>query len=220
MQNILIGLGLVAAVGGGVYVYTSSNTEVSEEAMEASGSVNEEARSSRDFAAIMTAGENVECTVTHEDNGNRTEGTIYIADQGERIRGHFIITGTMNTEMHLIRNDGTNYLWGSAFPQGIKVAVTAENQDTLFEGDASATIPDNVSFTCNSWRVDDSRFIVPNDVTFLDMQAQMDAIMQGMSGGGSAGFEGGADMKAMQCGTCDQAGSARAQCRAALGCDS
>jgi len=214
MQNILIGLGVAVAVGGGVYVYTSGNTQINEETTGEQESTRKDASKSRDFRTILSSGENVRCTFSHEENGNHTEGTIYMADSGERISGHFVMTGTMDTEMHIIRDNETSYMWGPAFSEGIKVAVTEDNRDVLFESDTDAAIPENVTYTCDSWRVDNSKFTVPSDVTFVDMQAHMDAMMQGMPSEGSA------DIRAMQCGTCDQAGSAREQCRTALGCDS
>lgn len=218
MQNIFIGLGVVAVAAGGVYIYTSQRDAApTEENLEMTSNTNQD--SARDFAAIMAAGDNVHCTVTHTEDGNQTFGNVYVADHGERVRGDFTITGTLNTEMHLVRDEDTNYMWGPAFPEGVKMSVTDENRDTLFESEANAAIPDNVSFSCNSWRVDDAKFTLPNDVTFVDLKAQMDAMMQGMSVGRSAGFEGSADVRAMQCASCDQAGSARTQCRTALGCD-
>lgn len=113
----------------------------------------------------------------------------------------------------MIRDDGYNYVWGSFYEQGVKMKVTPEERKQLFPEDDVSAAPENTQYNCESWSVDEDKFALPNDVEFVDMQAQMEQSMQ-MQGGGSG------DMKAQQCAACEQlSGSQKQQCLQSFSCN-
>ncbi len=181
------------------------------------------------FAQLMGMGQSLKCTYEYNDGTNVSSGTMYMTDEGERLRGEFSFTqsGAGPMQMNMVRVDGYNYMWGSAMPQGMKTKVTEENRAQLFDNsDANTAAINDTEYKCESWNVDASMFAVPTNVQFSDMSAMMDAMkgtmndaMQAVPGArAEVGANGNLDVKAMQCAACDQAGSAREQCRQALGC--
>lgn len=133
----------------------------------------------------------------------------------ERIRGDFNITESAigQVEMHLIRDGGRHYLWGSALEQGIMTAVP--NEEVLFEQDENSPVDENTEYECVTWRVDDSKFSLPVGVEFQDMTV----FQSGINASGSAGAS--VDMKTQQCAACAmvQDADAAAQCRTAFQCE-
>jgi hypothetical protein len=115
---------------------------------------------------------------------------------------------------------------------GIKIAVsdapaTGEGTKT---GREVADLDQNVDVDCSAWLPDQSMFELPEDVTFNDMNEMMQQMMLKAPVGGQMetgvipsdvkkGTPSMNDMKSVQCGACDSAGEARAQCRLALKCD-
>lgn len=195
----------VLVVGGGIYIATSNDGEkvVTEESSDKTIST---------FGELVARGEAVTCTFEHNDGTNVTEGTVYIADRAEKIRGDFTLRQGDGEPMegHIIRDESYNYVWGSFYEQGIKTKVTEENQEQLFEdAENDATIDENTEFTCNTWNVDESKFEIPTDVEFVDFSAQMEAHMEAVG-----------EMQGINCSACDQvpAGAPREQCLQSLGC--
>lgn len=212
MNNILIGLVAVVVIGGGAYVALQkmgSGEEKASENMALEQSAGEQAATRGTFAQLMLSGQPLECTFEHDDGTNKSSGTVYMANGGERLRGDFTIeqSGAGPMEAHMVRDGGYNYIWGSFYPQGVKAAVTLENKDKLFEEkDGTSTIDEDTSFECRPWSVNASAFALPSDVEFLDIAAQMETMMK---------------TQGVSCSMCDQApaGAAREQCLMALGCN-
>ncbi len=202
---ILIALAVVLAAGGGYYFLSKSD--------DAGGMGRQEAANTESrkltLKDLFVLGDDFQCTFAHDDGANRSSGTAYLAEGGDRIRADFEIeesaAGAMNG--HLLRVGGYNYVWGSFYEQGIKVAVTEENKGELFSGDDEAAIDENTEFDCVPWMKNDSRFVVPSDVEFIDFSA---AVSGQMNSSGAMN----------QCAACDMApaGAARDQCKAALSC--
>lgn len=209
---------IVALVTGGYWFYTTNNAAQPEVAGEDRSA--EQASVGQTFAQLMGMGQSLECTYEYNDGTNVSSGVVYIADGGERIRGDFTFTqsdaGPM--EMHMLRADGYNHMWGSAMPQGIKTQVTAENRAQLFDNTQSAAVNENTQYKCTAWTVNEGTFTLPAGVQFMDIGDVTK--MMGAPKIGEANIQGstGGDIKAMQCAACDQAGPARDQCRQALGC--
>ena len=168
-------VGLVAAViilGGGAYMYVSYSNPVTPDGMGASVLDSLEHsdmrfRGDNTFASVMEQEEDMRCDFTHDHEGQVTTGRVYLTIDGERIRGDFTVTDETNKEGHIIRDDGYNYVWGSLYAEGMKVAVTEENRSALFES-KDVSIPDNIAYNCEPWEVDKDVFILPTDIIFED----------------------------------------------------
>lgn len=205
----LYGIIAVVVVVGGYFAYratqgpSDSGTMVEEDGSADNGG------STTSVAELMRQGGNTTCTFTSEEDGNRTDGTVYLSDS--KMRGDFTIAQTdgTNFDFHTIMVDGYAYSWGGPFGnQGTKMKIDAN---------AQASSGDNTEFNqnksmdmdCDSWRADNSKFVPPSDVNFQDISVQV------QPSPGSTG-----QTQNSQCGTCDQSGDeqSRQACRQALGC--
>jgi hypothetical protein len=163
------------------------------------------------FADLLRQDKNLECTFVQNSETYQTSGTVYMTGHGERVRGDFVSNAMDgDSETHMIRVDGWSYLWGATMPQGIKVQITEEDAEHLFQNsNGDNEIADDVDFDCDVWRVDDSKFTVPDDVEFIDASAQLQQIEANMP-----------DLGEVKCSACDAIPdeAAKAQCLQALGC--
>lgn len=182
---VAIIVGAAVVVGGGYFVYTKftlqnvSGTAGNSTAQ--TGNVNSNANtntsgtsSSGTFASLIARGENLMCTFEYNDGANITAGTVYMADKAKHIRGDFDIKKSPAGPMKitLVRTDGYNHIWGSAFPQGFKTKVTAEEENRLFSAQ-NGGVSENTVFNCSAWTVDASKFTLPSGTTFIDASVQM-----------------------------------------------
>ena len=197
-------------VGGGVYLMTASPendaTEEMEEVMESTNVSGEGT-----LRALIALGQDLSCDFVYDDEEtSRSEGTVYLS--GEKMRGDFTITmDGAEMESHIIRDGATGYTWGTT-PAG-SVAIMFELSEEDVEGEASSEqsidLDQNLTYDCDVWSVDESKFVPPADLDFQNISAQMEMMMQGS-----------AEVSGAQCGACEQIpdAGAQAQCKAALGC--
>lgn len=219
MKNTLLAItiGAVVLVGGGYLAYTNfSNPDPNGDVATVENQPMEEDASGT-FASFIARGQNLECTFEQNDGTNVSSGTVYLANGAKQIRGNFTMhqNGAGPTEAHVIRDGGYNYLWGSMFPQGIKSAVTAEEQGKLFST-KSGGIDEDTSFNCKPWKVDKSLFSRPGNIEFNELTIQTGQKDSGLT------IDDLERVKKQECDAkvCDQApeGIPRQQCLQALGC--
>ena len=120
------------------------------------------------ISALMKKGGEYMCTVDHSTGVGDTKGTVYIAK--EKIRGDFTTditapgVGAMgNIDTHMISDGESTYTWSSASPEGFKGPVNSESQTG-----SSSQVPTNqeLDYKCVSWKVDNSKFLLPTNITF------------------------------------------------------
>jgi hypothetical protein len=172
---------------------------------------------------IVAKGGSVTCAIAHAGK-EQAQGTIYAS--GGKVRGDFTAQGAKGPiESHMFSDGTTMYVWSSARPQGIKMAVPASGKSPA--GTPPAAPPGNaqtqlynesVDYSCAPWTADASKFVLPQNVSFMDVGAMMGG-MKPQGAGGAPGAKP-AGMPAMNCSLCDKApaGAARDQCRAAMHC--
>jgi hypothetical protein len=206
--KILIGGAVALVVLGGAYFLTTRDGADKQEETQVTDNMK------GGFAELVRAGGSFECTFEYKDETNESSGKVYMTAGAERLRGDFNITDSQAgaMEMHVIRDGGYNYLWGSTMPQGIKTAVTAN--EMLFEEGDNSPVDENVDYECRRWNVDGSKFSLPAGVEFQDMSAWQGSV------GADMNAEVGAGASANPCQACDMIGdaNAKASCKAALGC--
>lgn len=227
-QSLLAGLGvLVIIVSGYMLVGTSRNTSDSGIVGLAPGmptSLNE--------LLLSTASQR--CTFTTPSEAGDSKGEFYIA--------HGSMRGDFETEMaqagaggaiksHMIIDKGYAYVWSDTAPMGAKISTEAmkEAEDKGAAEGRPVGLDQKVAYSCAPWAVDESYFAVPEKVSFMDMSSMSKGIVpagMGTTGanppagmGGNTGTQlNDAQMKALQCKVCEQAGAEAAECRKALSC--
>lgn len=169
------------------------------------------------IAGIVAHGGSLTCTIAHAGK-EQTQGTIYVG--GGKVRGDFTAQGSKGPiESHMLSDGTTMYVWSSARPQGIKMAMPAGGKPPVGPpGNSQAQLyNDTVDYSCSPWSVDATKFVLPQNVSFMDVSAMMGVVK---AQGGAGAQVKPAGMPAVNCSLCDKApqGAARDQCRAALHC--
>ena len=169
MKYLGIVLGLAVVVGGGYYLYTNMPApQAQEEEMQQEETETQTNAGTGTFADLMARGGSWQCSVSVEQGeGVSSNGMAYIS--GSEIRGDFesSVSGQVYGS-HMLQTGGYIYTWSDMAPQGFRMPVMAAGEaDTSASAqgfDASA----GVTYDCQPWAADTSRFAVPEGVTFAD----------------------------------------------------
>jgi hypothetical protein len=204
-KNALIAIvAVIVIAAAGWFFYTKKGSMMASEKPQTMQSMKE----------LVASGISQKCDFSEPQSN--TGGTIYIA--GGKVRGDF----TSQTESgavsgHMISDGTTVNTWMDGMTQGIQSSFT------MSEGPGNANSqqgldPDKkTDYTCTPWSADESKFILPAGITFMDVSTMM-------PGGPNAGTgknpePGAAPTKTAQCNACDMAPEPqRTQCRQALNC--
>jgi hypothetical protein len=176
------------------------------------------------FLELLALGQNYSCTYrTTDSTGSQMSGMAYVAGAGKKINGQFTLTQADGTTMdsNFISDGEYNYIWTSAQKQGIRIKVGA-NDNSLFGSDSDSekstgiSDQDKVDFDCKPWTVDNSMFIPPADMEYVDLSEMMQ--MQPTSAAMQEGGE--SDTATPDCSVCNQIpeGPSKTQCLQSLGC--
>ena len=108
-----------------------------------------------------------QCSFNQSDGGESSAGIVYIADGN--VRGDF--SANVNGEQiisHVIVQGENSYVW-SKDNQGVKMSfanLTADESQA-----SSGEVNQNATYSCQSWDPDQSVFVPPSDVEFVDIGA-------------------------------------------------
>lgn len=198
----------LVVIGGGVVITTQLGGQDDEAYMEtAEGDVPSSFAGS--MYGLLSLHKNITCTFERTDEQGSVDGTVYVS--GEHVRGDFTLsTAEASFEGHMIRDEQYVYTWADTpFGQfASKIDYTKTDVDTLEEqAQTNYGLNDEADYNCVPWEVDQSKFVVPEDVEFSDMTS----LITNVSAQGSL---------SSQCGSCDAIPDegAKAQCKVALGC--
>jgi len=177
------------------------------------------------FDELKVVGKNLECSFEHTDEDNtHVMGKVYVTSDSANLRGTFDVTesGGETYTAEMLHVNGTSYVWSSQEPEGFLIYP---EDGSLFgaEGQAALNKEEAFEFSCAPWTVDPATFDVPQDREFIDIQAEMDLMMQGINESVGERINGDGsvkDLELMQCAICDEIPEedGKAQCKLALGC--
>lgn len=173
---------LVILVGGGYYALNSDSAleddmgmnQNQEESIEEQSSQNTEGKKMA-FSEFLKQGGSYKCTVdqyiTAGDYENITKGTTYVS--GGMVRGEYTSkVENLNVESTVLVRDGYTYSWTSMAPNmGFKVKVVEAKGDTSTStsGSYNWNAEQIGDYECVPWTVDMSKFAVPTDITFQEL---------------------------------------------------
>lgn len=162
---------------------------------------------------LLKSGQNYNCTYGYTDeNGNKMSGKAYVAAAGNKLNGEFEMTQGNGTKMNgFVISDGEyNYVWTSLESQGYRSKVEPGDDSIFNSSESSVGLNDQnqLDFNCSPWTVDNSKFVPPSDIKFVDLSAAMEN-MNDNAGTGE-----------IDCSVCDTLpeGDAQNQCLQSLGC--
>ena len=161
------------------------------------------------FRSLLAMSGSQKCEFSQEAEGNESSGTVYVADG--MMRGDFstMMDGTAKIG-HMIVKDEQVFVWVDGEAQGMKMMFSATAGATTTANQSPINLDDeNVSYDCDRWSKDSSKFAEPSGVQFMDLSA--------IVGGGAT--TGGSGANPPQCAACESLqGTQKDQCRLALKC--
>lgn len=217
-------IAIVAALGGGAYFFTQNQSEsVETDETNTNQTANQNTNNTSEshsgtLSSLLRLGQNYTCTYdTIDSAGNVTNGTVYVAASGDKFSGSFNVSqlGEDDVTTYVIRDGTYNYMWTSASVDGYKTRIEG-NETQFFGGDSAGNTSTGISeddtynFDCRPWTVDDTRFVPPTTIDFVDLSAQIEEMQEQVQ-----------DTLQAQCTTCEQIpdATARAACLQNLGCN-
>lgn len=177
--RLIIGLLAVATLIG-VFVFLNgkqSQSSPAPEPLSSSSSPEEAQQTSKTMSKgsirnLLLAGKSVSCVVDYGSGG--TKGTTYVS--GNKVRADFTIQVPDNqeTDSHMIQSDDTAYIWSSANPKGTKFTIDKTQASVTPAADSqNMNLDQEVDMDCSDWSVDQSVFVPPTNVEFVDLSAMM-----------------------------------------------
>ena len=188
---IIIFIAAALAVGGGVY-YSAKKAKAPEK--EAPGYMEEkttqkkmetgeiETKATTSISAnvgigngsirsLLTMGKDVSCTFSQKITKGEIKGTVYIS--GNMMRGDFTTTGSAsgNMESHMIKNGDEVNVWSGN--QGAKMAMSKMGGSASSQTEGQVNLDQKGEYKCSDWHKDESKFSLPSEVKFLDINAMM-----------------------------------------------
>lgn len=210
MKKMLITLvlGIVAATVVGYFYFSNldmsqqgvDETITTEEGDTVALGIDETIKGKNSIMSLFKLGKSMECTFSFSSDGMRGEGTGFFADGNARVDSLYTATGSAPTASYMISDAASKvmYTWtlDEGVAQGVKIAIpdevpentTTDTPDTVTSmpvPDGSVTPQTDVEYNCKPWNVDNSVFVPPSDVEFMDMtsmQAQMEEMQRSMGG--------------------------------------
>lgn len=177
-KNVLIVAGIVVilALFGVVGYFVMSGSKGKSDASltganDSSQDADDKSSGKNSIKSLLTAGKNTSCTVAYPNDGG--SGTIFVADK--KMRGDFNMKDASGkiTESHMVFDGDMSYFWTGT--QGTKMMIDANAKATPTSESSvpGADLDNQMDMNCAGWSVDNSKFTVPSNVTFMDMGGMM-----------------------------------------------
>lgn len=182
---ILVFLVLLSVIGGLVYVNAMSKqkepmmpepaTPIQEQ------STNTDRNVQGNIFDLIKMGRALSCKFSGTEP--KSEGEIFIL--GNKLKGDFSVddgTGTM-TASHVVSDGTFMYVWGDEMEQGIKMNYSDVDVEKAKTDTNLKSLNDNYDYSCSDWAVNDSYFVAPSNINFMDVTALQEMIQpDGRSG--------------------------------------
>lgn len=184
-------VGVALAIGGGVW-YVNSRSQDEQNANQTTNTsmpetTSQESAQAKTIAGFLAADKTQKCTFSYKEGTTDISGTMYFAT-GRKMSGDFkTVTEGTATNGNMIITKDTQYFWTPDTNKGVKVTLTtAEANNETATPDASPTgqgldLDKNYDFNCSEWSIDESKFVVPSNVEFMDLsqvQSQLNNLPQ------------------------------------------
>jgi uncharacterized protein YxeA len=170
-NKIIAGIIVVLIIlAGAFFLMRSKSGDVASESQTADSQTQVQSEKSS-IKSLLASGSTRKCTYSVDQDGYKSEGTIYVANN--KMRGDFtaLIDGK-ETMSHMINDSATSYMWTDGVGQGMKFSISPEdvNSDQYKSAKTGAVnLDQNYDFSCDSWVVDTSKFELPSNVQFSEL---------------------------------------------------
>lgn len=117
------------------------------------------------LSSLFNYGESLVCTVETTSAYTKRSGTVYISDR--ELSGDFssYINGEM-TATKMVDNGSYIYVWSKNSTNGVTVPAPLLSGGSAIISAGGVSLSEDVSYRCNLWKQESSRFAVPSNITF------------------------------------------------------
>lgn len=200
-KTIVIGIALLLVAAGGYYLVNSGTESAALPEAEnnnvhsVDAEVSDRQQGRGALMAFLGLGRTVMCTFSHEDteNGFSSDGEFYFDGTSKRFRVDSTTRGESDSYVTHMINDGEfAYVWSEGEDETFAMKMSAdihsdvETQDFDGPGESDnrqVNLEEEVEYDCDSWRVDNSLFVPPTNIEFMDMASMMENMMNHMPEG-------------------------------------
>ncbi|MCL5435231.1 MAG: hypothetical protein M1405_02475 [Patescibacteria group bacterium] len=177
---------ILALLGGAAYLTLSKSSKTGNQATNATPATQKQENAAKSFMDILSSGISQKCTFDMKVESTESSGVLYVS--AGKLRGDITTTVEGKKQnISMIRNGDTNYIWGSAIPQGIKMTVPEKDFASDTKTGQYFNPNEKADYKCSPWIVDSSLFAPPANVKFTDISAMMPKTSGAPTTGG-AGF--------------------------------
>ncbi len=166
---IIVGvLILLAILGAGAYLTLSKSAKTGNQTTNATPATQKQESAAKSFMDIFSSGVSQKCTFAMKTESVESSGVLYVS--AGKLRGD--ITTTVEgkkQDISMIRNGDTNYIWGSAIPQGIKMTISEKDFASDTKTGQYFNPNEKADYKCSAWIVDASLFTPPASVKFMEL---------------------------------------------------
>ena len=214
--SILVVIIAVLVIGGGTFYAVKKNQNKAPVEVQSNTTVTENGEGS--LRGLLALNKNLVCTYSRVDNSITNSGTIYIT--GNMMRGDFTTqTGASAAiESHMIRSGDDMYVWSGANGSKMNMSAMLDAKATTTASKSNGIdVDQKLNYKCVDWNKDESKFIVPASIKFMDLSSMMNINMDSTV---KAGAKVEASSGTGQCTMCEQVsdGPSKEACKKALNC--
>ena len=138
------------------------------------------------FGSLLGLNKNLSCEASYVSDAGETSGTVYVS--ASSMRGDFKapIEDGKQIESHMISDGVYMYSWTSGGGQGVKMKLDAAKVSpspaaSPIEEAKGPGLDQEVKYKCSPWNVDESKFVPPGDIQFMDLSEMMKPPVQTQS---------------------------------------
>ncbi|MBU3978486.1 hypothetical protein KJ980_08040 [Patescibacteria group bacterium] len=217
-KNLIMFAVLILAVVGIIVFYSfpkySSKTQIVDQKTRTESQIDQSNTGNKIEAtlkSLLSNGKSLKCTFSSDSKDYPVRGTVYTGNG--KVRQDFQSNAGGMT-IHLIVDNSNSYMWTDGDTQGFKFAIdqapTVQPSNGFTQSwSQSPDINKSMNFSCQDWRMDNSLFTLPSNVTFQSFTMPPGpSVVSGIS------------ITSSPCGVCDNlpSGEARNSCRTQLNC--
>ncbi len=130
--------------------------------------------------SLMSRGQDLKCTYSAKDptSSEQMKNVLYISNNKSLTESE-LIGADQNMKVSVLIDGDNMYSWSNLSKQGTKSNLKKMKEDDLAENsneEFAAVYNKDNDYKCSSWKRDDSKFKVPSDIKFIDLNEVMNGL--------------------------------------------
>ncbi len=164
--------GAIVLFGGGVFFLNRNKSQPQKMTPQVVSPA--PAQTSNSLLDLLSLGKTQKCDFTYQaTDGAKISGTVYLTGTKMRSDIETVTNANKKTNISMLRDGDTTYVWGSSLPSGIKMTLKSSDLKTNAQANQYFNTTQKTDYKCSGWSADAAKFVVPTDIKFMDMGSLM-----------------------------------------------